>query len=403
MDASALADQIEAILGNPSSLIGVDDAAVKRRLSEAAYRLNRSLEAGGDSIHRITTAPLELALSQVGVQIGLWTAMTNEGASGPFTNAELAEQTKVDPVLLKRLLRYYQSRGMVSQIDDDAYAPSNITKALATVGGGAGISYHAEMIYPALMSIPKYFCETDYKNPSNPNFCPWHVGHKTEESPFHWLTTHPEHFGYFLDWMAAQRDGMPQFLDIFDFETEVGFGSDDKAPVFVDVGGAMGHQCVLFKQRFPELASRIVLQEQAHVVKQVKAAPMPGFEDIEAQAYDFWGPQHLKGARAYYLRNILHDWPDHKVKEILTNIKAGMTDNSVILIDEMVLPEKGSSWRSTGLDMSMLACLAAMERSESEWLSLIDDSGLKVVKKVQYTIQCNDCILVLQRNPHRYS
>lgn len=61
MDASALADQIEAILGNPSSLIGVDDAAVKRRLSEAAYRLNRSLEAGGDSIHRITTAVCPLS------------------------------------------------------------------------------------------------------------------------------------------------------------------------------------------------------------------------------------------------------------------------------------------------------------------------------------------------------
>jgi hypothetical protein len=30
---------------------------------------------------------------------------------------------------------------MVSQIDDDAYAPSNITEALATAGGSAGISY----------------------------------------------------------------------------------------------------------------------------------------------------------------------------------------------------------------------------------------------------------------------
>jgi hypothetical protein len=74
-----------------------------------------------------------------------------------------------------------------------------------------------------------------------------------------------------------------------------------------------------------------------------------------------------------------------------------MTDNSVILIDEMVLPEKGSPWRATALDMNMLACLAAIERSESEWLRVIDDSGLKIVKKVQYTVQCNDCILVLQR------
>jgi demethylsterigmatocystin 6-O-methyltransferase len=74
-----------------------------------------------------------------------------------------------------------------------------------------------------------------------------------------------------------------------------------------------------------------------------------------------------------------------------------MTDNSVILIDEMVLPEKGSPWRATALDMHMLACLAAIERAESDWSRVIDDSGLKLVKKVQYTVQCNDCILVLQR------
>ena len=159
------------------------------------------------------------------------------------------------------------------------------------------------MIYPAFMSIPEYLRKTNHKNPSDPDFCPWHVGHKTEESPFHWLTTHPEHFGYFLGWMSAQRDGTPRFLDVFDFEKEVGFGTDEKAPVFVDVGGAMGHQCVLFKQRFPKLSSRIVLQEQAYVIKQVKTKPLPGFEGIEAQAYDFWNPQPLKGKSLQLPRN----------------------------------------------------------------------------------------------------
>jgi hypothetical protein len=134
MDASALADQIEAILANPASLSGVEDVAVKRRLSEAAYKLNLSLEAGGDSIHRITNAvrppstrislrqhtdyaqPLELALSQVGVQTGLWTAMTKEGASSSFTNSELAEQTKVDPILLSKTSHnhHYQGRSLMS-------------------------------------------------------------------------------------------------------------------------------------------------------------------------------------------------------------------------------------------------------------------------------------------------
>ncbi|KAI1738165.1 hypothetical protein F4680DRAFT_426303 [Xylaria scruposa] len=47
------------------------------------------------------------------------------------------------------------------------------------------------------------------------------------------------------------------------------------------------------------------------------------------------------GARVYYLRNILHDWPTSKCREILENVKIAMTKDSVILIDEMVLSERG--------------------------------------------------------------
>lgn len=40
-----------------------------------------------------------------------------------------------------RLLRYYQSVGMVSQPAEDAYTSNNITEALSSAGGSAGISY----------------------------------------------------------------------------------------------------------------------------------------------------------------------------------------------------------------------------------------------------------------------
>ncbi|KAH7310721.1 S-adenosyl-L-methionine-dependent methyltransferase [Stachybotrys elegans] len=397
MDALALANQLEAISANPETITALSDDNTRRRLCEAAMKLSLALEAGGDSIHRITNAPLELALSRVGAQCGLWKTLAQDDASASFTHQQLAAQTNVDPVLMKRLLRYYQSKGMVKQTGPDSYESSNVTKALATPGGAGGIGYFAEMVYPALMGIPEFLRKTNHANPTNPDYCPWHVGHKTDESPFAYLGKRPEMMEFFLPWMAGQRDGMPAFLDVFDFEKEVGMGTDPSVPVFVDVGGAIGHQCVLFKERYPSCAGRIVLQEQAHVIDQVKAAPLPGFDGIETQSYDFWGPEPLHGARVYYLRNVLHDWPDHKVKEILQNIKAGMSEDSVILIDEMVLPDEGTPWRAAGLDMDMLACLAASERTSEEWNKVIDDAGLVLVKSVQYTVQCNDCILICKR------
>lgn len=71
-----------------------------------------------------------------------------------------------------------------------------------------------------------------------------------------------------------------------------------------------------------------------------------------------------------------------------------MNEDSVIIIDDMVLPEKGSPWRATQLDMTMLAALAAMERSENQWYELLDKAGLDVVKIWKYTEECNDCVIV---------
>lgn len=101
------------------------------------------------------------------------------------------------------------------------------------------------------------------------------------------------------------------------------------------------------------------------------------------------------GARAYYLRNILHDWPDNKCIEILQSIKAGMTSESKILIDEMVLPERGAPWRATQLDMAMSSCFAAVERSRAAWEDLLDKAGLKIMKVCRYTEQLDDCVIVV--------
>lgn len=145
------------------------------------------------------------------------------------------------------------------------------------------------------MAFPQFLRKTGYANPIDPNHCPWHLGHNTDLSPFPWLQSHPEHFGYFLPWMASQRDGLPIFLDVLNFEQEFAQGTTASTPLFVDVGGASGHQCIALKQRFPALPGRIILQDQEHIIAQVQANPLPGFEGIEAQAHDFFTPQPIKG------------------------------------------------------------------------------------------------------------
>ncbi|KAI8946387.1 S-adenosyl-L-methionine-dependent methyltransferase [Xylaria longipes] len=398
-EALALANRIDVLLNGSFGALETLDAGIRHRLSEAARKLNLATEATGDTVHRIVHSPLQLPLAVVGVETRLFEVLTEHGQK-EATNAELSSLTNVDPVLMKRLLRYYQSFGMVDQPADDRYRANNLTSAMVSLGGRAGVPFFLETLVPAFNALPEFLRNTQYANVTDGANCPWYLGHQTNKQAFEWVKERPKVMGRFMSWMVSQRDGLPMFLDVIDFEKEVaGQGANKNTPIFVDIGGALGHQCIALRQKHPSLVGRIILQDnREEVIQQARTRPIPGFEGIETQPHDFFTPQPIKGARAYYLRNILHNWPNHKCVEILQNIKSAMTKESRILIDEMVLPERGAPWRATQLDLAMSTCLASMERSRVDWDSLLGKAGLTILKIWKYTDQLDDCVIVAVPN-----
>ena len=93
------------------------------------------------------------------------------------------------------------------------------------------------------------------------------------------------------------------------------------------------------------------------------------------------------------MRNIIHDYPDDKSRIILKNTMAALDKDSVILIDDMVLPNKGVHWQAAQLDMQMMASLASMERTKDQWYALIESAGLKINNIWTYTTSLRDSII----------
>ena len=94
------------------------------------------------------------------------------------------------------------------------------------------------------------------------------------------------------------------------------------------------------------------------------------------------------------MRNIMHDYLDPNCIEILQNIKTAMTEDSVILIDDMVLPNQNSHWLAASLDLIMMSCLGAMERLEKQWQDLLDAAGFKIREISTYTDELRDSVMV---------
>lgn len=112
------------------------------------------------------------------------------------------------------------------------------------------------------------------------------------------MLKHPEDFGFFNQWMATQRVGMPTWLDVYPVAKETK-DWDPERPLFVDVGGGVGHQCVALKKKFPETKGRVVLQDIPNVLEQ--AMKYPG---VESMVHDIFTPQPIKGMLTHFLYDL---------------------------------------------------------------------------------------------------
>jgi len=72
-----------------------------------------------------------------------------------------------------------------------------------------------------------------------------------------------------------------------------------------------------------------------------------------------------------------------------------MGPTSVILIDEIALANDATHWQAAQLDITMMASVAAMERSHGQWLSLLDSAGLKMELILKYTEETAESLMVV--------
>ena len=77
----------------------------------------------------------------------------------------------------------------------------------------------------------------------------------------------------------------------------------------------------------------------------------------------------------------------------MQNTIDALAEDSLILIDDMVLPNVGVHWQAAQLDILMMTTLAARERTQDQWYQLLEKAGLKVNSISTYTSSLKDSII----------
>ncbi|KAH8897334.1 O-methyl transferase B [Thozetella sp. PMI_491] len=346
------------------------------QLMAALHSMAYALETPDDTISRYGAMNLQAATVQVGINSGLFRHLGT--SESPLSVDELSEKTRAEAQLMTRILRYLATTGAVDEVGRGLYSANHVTKNLTEKVTEAGLSHYFYTVATQYQALPSFLSKTGYKDPADELHTVFQDAWKTDLHAFAWFSQAPENLVYFNDYMALRRKSDLSWLTVYPV-AEAAASWDPSQPVYVNVGGGIGHQCAQFKDKFPEIPGRVILQDMPHSIS--KALPTPGVENM---AHNFFEAQPVHGAKFYHMRGVLHNHPPHKVLQILQNLRSAMTHDSVLLLDEMILPEEGVNHEAASMDLTMLGAFAGAERTEAQWRDILKDAGLELVQTYVY-------------------
>jgi hypothetical protein len=287
------------------------------------------------------------------------------------------------------MMRAIAGQHLVTEVAQDTYERTPWAKALAEDASFPGMygGFYHELNNPMFRTLPFYLKKTGFKNPTNVNDCNFQFWRGEGANMFHYVGTNPLLTSDFNDAMECHsKYNLTPWVDIYPTDTAITAAKERPAnntPLVVDIGGGKGHDLKKFLARHPELpAGSLVLEDLPDILKGVPE-DLSDAAAIAVQPHDFFTPQPAgaQGARIYFMHNVLHDWPDETARQILRTLAPAMEKGySRLLIHESLVSSEKPLSRVTVSDITMMACLAAAERSEKQWRELIASAGMRVVK-----------------------
>ncbi|KAI0917518.1 hypothetical protein AcW1_007303 [Taiwanofungus camphoratus] len=173
-----------------------------------------------------------------------------------------------------------------------------------------------------------------------------------------------------------------------------------RSGVVVDIGGGVGGMSFDLCTMFPSM--KLVVQDRAQIIDQARSFWKREQPDalekgrVQLIPHDFFKENPIKGADAYILRYILHDWGDERCVDILRAIRSVLSPHSRVLIIGEVMnttlgcPEIASApypllanygtfaRYAHHLGLAMMGVFNGAERTPNELRALAERAGLEV-------------------------
>lgn len=151
--------------------------------------------------------------------------------------------------------------------------------------------HSVDSIGPVIWALPDFLQATHYQDITDPTQTPLQKVMNTDLPGFALMQSMPEKLAHFIRFMEAHHMGLPTWLDVYPIHEKTTDLRPDQV-LFVDIGGSIGHQCVLLRDRVPlaQVPNRVICQDVPPVVAQGIR-----HEGVEMMGYDFFTQQAVEG------------------------------------------------------------------------------------------------------------
>ncbi|KAG7439317.1 S-adenosyl-L-methionine-dependent methyltransferase [Guyanagaster necrorhizus] len=325
---------------------------------------------------------------------------------------ELGKLSGVEPRKLGRIMRLLASNHCFREVNPNVFANNRLSMMLLSTNGASAFSdLITDETNKAAAMLTENLKDPDWGHSYSPTHTPFNSWSKYPGTIFSWYQ------GPGTDIGAAKGirfgKGMKGWGDFLETSAVVNvFPWSDlrDGAIVCDMGGGIGVVSMQLVDAYPNL--HIVLQDvpaQIEVAKNEvwpKFCPMAiGEGRVEFKTMDFFAELPVKGCDVYFVKNILHDWPDKECKMILRNLVNAMSANSRLLINDYIiqhvnrdsntpesvsdlklapeplLPNYGAGGMTQyNMDLAVMCLFNSQERTLEHFIEMCQEVGLKFVR-----------------------
>ncbi|KAJ2999003.1 hypothetical protein NUW58_g143 [Xylaria curta] len=302
---------------------------------------------------------------------------------------EIATKTGLSEVNVGRVLRHAIAMRVFQEPEPGIVAHTNISKAITDSSLNDWLKTASRDLWPAATKM--FDAMRKWPNSQEINETGFSLAHDTSMSVYEFFQANPDRALSFVGSLKALTSS-PEY-DVRHVIDNYDWRSLGQAQV-VDVGGSRGNVAIQLAKNFPEL--KVLVQDKEEVIQGAENdIPNEVKARVSFAVHDIICPQTVE-ADVYYLRWILHNWPDKyclctnsgqpEGMVILRALIPALKHNARIVIQEACLPEPGTVplWKETRLraaDLSMTALFNARDRTANDWKALFTEADRRFVLK----------------------